>query len=224
MEMYSIRGIALSWFDSYLKNHKLRVKCHTDESGSSTISDWQHITHGMPQGSCLGPMLFLIFFNDLRLNLIYLSCIQFADNTTLYYTNRNLNVLKCCIEQDVAIIMDWFRVNSLTLNVQKTKLLLFTPKPTKQIQFEIEMENCKLTPDKETKFLGVILNNDLSWTVHLTNVIAKMKRNFDLLCRGKNLLTNHGLKMLYYAQIFSHMTYCIVVWGSMASEQLLLKI
>ena len=188
------------------------------------MSNWQNITHSTPQGSCLWPLLFLIFCSDLRLNLIYLSCIQFADDTTLYNADKNLSVLKCCIENDVATIMDWFLANSLTLNVQKTKVLLFSPKLNKQTQFDLEIENCKIIRDKETKFLGVILGNELTWTAHLTNVITKMKRNFGLLCRGKKLLTNHGLKMLYYAQIFSHMTYCIVVWGSMASEHLLSKL
>ena len=120
--------------------------------------------------------------------------------------------------------MDWFRANSLTLNIQKTKLLLFPPKSNKKIQFELEIENCKIIPDKETKFLGVILDNELSWTAQLTNVTTKMKRNFGLLCREKNLFTNHSLKMPYYAQFYSHMTYCIVVWGSMASEQILSKL
>ena len=82
--------------------------------------------------------------------------------------------------------MDLFRANSLTLNVQKTKLLLFSPKSNKQTHFDLEIENCKLIPDKETKFLGVILDNDHTWTAHLTNIITKMKRNFGLLCRGKN--------------------------------------
>ena len=81
--------------------------------------------------------------------------------------------------------MDWFLANSLTPNVQKTKLLLFSPKLNKQTQFDLEIENCKIIPDKETKFLGVILENELTWRANLTNVITKMKRNFGLLCRGK---------------------------------------
>ena len=90
-----------------------------------TYSAWQKITHGAPQGSCLGPLLFLIFCNDLNLNLTYLSCIQFADDTTLYYTHKNLRVLQACIDHDLTKLTDWFRANNLTLNVNKMNLLLF---------------------------------------------------------------------------------------------------
>ena len=81
--------------------------------------------------------------------------------------------------------MDWFRANSLSLNVQKTKLLLFPPKSNKKTQFELEIENCKIIPDKETKFLGVILDNDLSWTAQLMNVTTKMKKELWFTVQGK---------------------------------------
>ena len=94
-------------------------------TSKATYSNWQKITHGAPQGSCLGPLLFLIFCNDLNLNLTYLSCIQFTDDTTLYYTHKNLRVLQACIDHDLTKLIDWFRANSLKLNVNKTNLLLF---------------------------------------------------------------------------------------------------
>ena len=117
LEIYGICGVALQWFESYLSNRKLRVKCRTDDCGTYAYSNWHILTHGTPQGSCLGPLLFLIFCNDLRLNLTYMSCIQFADNTTLYYSHKNLRVLRCCTENDLNVVIDWFRANSLTLNV-----------------------------------------------------------------------------------------------------------
>ena len=105
------------------------------------------------QGSCLGPLLFLIFWNDLRLNLEYLSCIQFADDTTLYYTDRNLDLLKCCVENDLKVIMDWFKVNSLTLNVQKTNYLLFASNHKKRT-VHLTIDNFTIKPSSYTKFLG----------------------------------------------------------------------
>ena len=88
LETYGIRGVALQWFESYLSNRKLRVKCEVDDCGNYAYSNWHILMHGAPQGSCLGPLLFLIFCNDLRLNLTYMSCIQFADDTTLYYSHK----------------------------------------------------------------------------------------------------------------------------------------
>ena len=104
-----------------------------------------------------------------------MSYIQFADDTTLYYSHKNLRVLRCCIENDLTIVMDWFRANSLTLNVQKTNLLLFLPKTGKQPKFEINIDQATVKPIRETKFLGVILDNELNWTAHVKSLLTKMK-------------------------------------------------
>ena len=201
----------------------MRLKCQIGDNKNKTYSDWYKIKHGTPQGSCLGPLLFLVFCNDLRLNLEYMSCIQFADDTTLFYAEKNLDVLKCCVEHDTKIIMDWFRANSLTLNVQKTKYLLFRPNKSKKT-VNLNIEACCIKPDTETKFLGVILDDALSWTSHVKNVQIKMKRNLGLLKRSRNLLSKHGLKNVYYAHIFSHMSYCISIWGSMINANLLSRL
>ena len=224
MEIYGIRGAALHWFETYLSERKLRVKCQASECGTYTYSNWHLTTHGAPQGSCLGPLLFLIFCNDLQLNLTYLSCIQFADDTTLYYSHRDLRVLRCCIENDLTLVMDWFKANSLTLNVQKTNLMLFPPGNRKCHKFEIKLDNIVLKPVHDTKFLGVIIDNELKWKANVQSILMKMKRNFVLMCRGKKLLPPHNLKLIYYGHIYSHMSYCIGIWGSMANNDLLSKI
>ena len=120
--------------------------------------------------------------------------------------------------------MDWFRANSLTLNVQKTNLLLFSPKIGKQPKFKINIDHVTVKPVKETKFLGVILDSELNWAAHVKSLLTKMKCNFVLMCRGKNLLPSHNLKLLYYGHIYSHMSYCVAIWGSMTNEYLLAKI
>ena len=83
------------------------------------------IDYGTPQGSCMGPLLFLIFCNDLHLNLQYLESIQFADDTTLHISHRNMNYMKFCLTTDLESIEDWFRANKLTLNIDKTVLTTF---------------------------------------------------------------------------------------------------
>ena len=72
---------------------------------------------------------------------------------------------------------------------------------------------------KSAKFLGVILDDKLTWKEHVEKLKVKLKRSFGMLCRGKNLLNPHGLKMLYYAQFYSHLSYCIVLWGSMITSE-----
>ena len=122
---YGIRGIALKWFESYLTDRKMRVKCNVASSGKTEYSKYLNITYGTPQGSCLGPLIFLIFTNDLYRNLVYSSAILFADDTTLYKTHRNLTYLKWCLEDDLNTLSDWFTANKLTLNLDKTVCILF---------------------------------------------------------------------------------------------------
>ena len=180
-------------------------------TSKATYSAWQNITHGALQGSCLGPLLFLIFCNDLNLNLTYLSCIQFADDTTLYYTHKNLRVLQTCIDHDLTKLIDWFRANSLTLNINKTNLLFLDYRKRESTMLEIHIDGTIIKSKKNTKFLGVILDNKLLWKDHYEQLKTKINRNYALLCKSKNLLNVHGMKVLYYAQIYSHLSYCIVL-------------
>ena len=91
LELYGVRGIALNWFGSNLANRKLRVKCRTVSDPTEVVSDEQEVHYSTPQGSCLGPLIFLLFVNDLHLNLGVADCIQFADDTTLVFVHHNLN-------------------------------------------------------------------------------------------------------------------------------------
>ena len=110
-EIYGIRGVCLDWYRSYLRNRNICVKCKVDITGNVEYSDSYSIEYGTPQGSCLGPLLFLIFCNDINLHLDYMKVIQFADDTTLYLGNKNLRFLQWCVECDVNHIMDWFKAN-----------------------------------------------------------------------------------------------------------------
>ena len=152
----------------------MRVKYQGEKQ---VLSRWQTVAYGAPQGSCLRPLLFLVFCNDLHLNLTYLSCIQFADDTTLYYTHKNQRVLHACIEHDLKQIYDWFGVNSLTLNIGKTNLILFDYQKNDKTEFRVLVNGATLTPIKSAKFLGVILDDKLTWNDHVEQLKVKLKRS-----------------------------------------------
>ena len=98
----------------------MRVKCKAGCLNVETRSETINVNYGCPQGSCLGPLIFLIFANNLQYNINFLQSIQFADNTTLYISGRNKAYLEHCIAIDLNSIQDWFRANKLTLNVNKS--------------------------------------------------------------------------------------------------------
>ena len=215
LEKYGIRGICLEWFCSYLTNRKLTTKCIL--TNGTEYSDWYDVEYGTPKGSCLGPLLFLIFCNDLYRNLEFLECLQFADETTLYYGHKNKNFLLCCLEHDLEIISDWFKANKLTLNLNKTVFMLFHPKGHKMNEKK-KIEDKVLSNSRETKFLGIWLNYNLSWESHIHQLTLKLKRNLMLLKRSRNFLNKNALKLIYYGHFHSHLKHGILIWGSMLNQ------
>ena len=224
LEIYVIRGLCLNWFKSYLSNRKMRVKCKVDITGNVKYLDTYDINYGTPQGSCLGPLLFLIFCNDINLHLDFMNVIQFADDTTLYLSGKNLNYLQWCVECDVRSIIDWFRANKLTLNPSKTICVVFNPPGRKKVTVELEFGDVKLKSTNTTKFLGVWIDSCLNWNEHLKQLMIKLKRNLGLLRNSKNFLLKHGMRLLYYAQFHSHLSYSISIWGCMIKKEQLNKI
>ena len=221
LEKYGIRGTCLDWFPSYLTNRKLRSKCKL--TNGTEYSDWYDVEYGTPQGSCLGPLLFLIFCNDLYMNLEFLECIQFADDTTLYFGHKNKNFILCCLKHDLEIISDWFRANKLTLNVNKTVFMLFHPKG-KKMNEQLKFEDKIIINSHETKFLGIWLNDNLSWESHIRQLTLKIKQNMILLKRSKNFLRKNALVPIYYGHIHSHLKYGILLWGSMINQSQLKRL
>ena len=122
---HGIRETALNWFASYLSGWKIRVKCMVTSTGKIEYSNYESITYGAPQGSCLGPLIYLIFSNDLALHLEHCNSIMFADDTTLYQTHKSLRYLKWCLQEDMETLTDWFKANKLTLNLDKTACVLY---------------------------------------------------------------------------------------------------
>ena len=150
LAIYGIRGVALEWYKSYLRNRQLRVKCMVASSSKQEYSDYEQVTYGTPQGSCLGPLLFLIFGNDLFRNLDYCNNLQFADDTTIYKGHRNLRYLIWCIENDLSNLDDWFRANKLTLNVGKSVHMIFSKK--KNVDTCIKLGDTELPKVEIVKF------------------------------------------------------------------------
>ena len=185
MNRYGIRGITNNWFESYLKNRKLRVRCRAGIEREVAYSSLYDVEYGAPQGSCLGPLLFLLFTNDLYRNLEYSNAILFADNTTVYKGHRNLNYLKWCLETDLTTLVDWFKANKLTLNMSETVYMLFKNKEDGTTD-HITIDNEKIVESENTKFLGLWMDKNLNWKKHTSILIY-----FDLNKQNKKKHYSH---------------------------------
>ena len=218
MKIYGIRGIANDWFVNYLKDRKMRVKVVTDHEGSLTYSNPKPVTYGIPQGSCLGPLCFLIFCNDLPLNLLYCSSILFADDTTVYKSHSNIRYLEWQVSEELKHLLDWFRANKLTLNLDKSCCILFSIGKKDPESFSINVDNVSIPVTDCTKFLGVWIDKTLNWQKQFTTVLLKVKRNTNMLKSSRNFLDIQSKKIVYFAHIQSHLCYCVSVWGNFLTD------
>ena len=174
LSLYGIRGNALAWFKSYLSNRRLRVKCRTVGSTAIHTSDEYNVKYGTPQGSCLGPLIFLIFVNDLHLHLHEAECVQFADDTTLLFKHKNIRYLQFCIESELKRIQDWFYANKLTLNVSKCSYLLFNANTKQCSTSNITLNDIDIPQVRFAKLLGTWIDDKLSWDTHVKKLVVKL--------------------------------------------------
>ena len=187
LEKYGIRGTANEWFKSYLSDRKLRSKCIIRGISDPVYSSYHDIEYGTPQGSCLGPLLFMIFVNDLHEQLQHCKCILFADDTTIFISHSSLKYMKWCIEEDLQAISDWFRANKLTLNISKSAGIILDLKGKSKVKaIDLQLEGKEIPIVNETKFLGVWIDKKLDWHSHTDKVLLKIKCNLNLLHRVKS--------------------------------------
>src|SRR5688572_8908448 len=119
LENYGVRGIPLSWFKDYLTHRQQQIKCN------GTTSRFKLIKFGVPQGSILGPLLFLIYINDLPNTSSILNFVLFADDSSVFFSHKSYDELFRILNQELLLVSDWFKANKLSLNLAKTNYILF---------------------------------------------------------------------------------------------------
>ena len=147
---------------------------------------------------------------------------MFADDTTLFITDENMLFAYDCLEIDLNNLDDWFRANSLTLNLTKTRVMSFSHNSVKCDP--IHIGSMTLPETTEFKFLGTWFDSKLTWTCHMNCLLLKLNKNLHMLKMGKKFMSRHALLSLYYAHIYSHINYGILLWGNMASKGQLNKL
>ena len=171
---------------------------------------------GVPQGSILGPLLFLIYVNDLQKASKLLEPIMFADDTNLFYAHKDLQTIYNVVNAELCNVSEWFRANKLSLNAGKTKYIIFHTykKQIPLIEADIVIDENKIERVIFTKFLGVLLDENLNWKQQIDNVCKKVSKGIGVLYSARAFLNKHLLKQLYFAFIHSHINYCNIAWAS----------
>ena len=208
LEFYGIRGIALDWFKSYLFNRKQYVSYNGSQSYQLNSK------HGVPQGSVLGPLLFIIYTNDLPDCVDQAEIILFADDTTIYKSSTNLNNLCLSMNLNLANLTDWFRSNKLSLNISKTNYMLFSNSAKYTNPLNLNISNQIIKNTKCTKFLGLHINENLKWDTHIKSVQARISSSLYAINKIKNFAPRRILTTLYYSMVYPFLIYGISLWGA----------
>ena len=215
LQHLGLRGTVNNWISDYLRNRTQFVEFKSVKSGLNPI------ICGVPQGSILGPLLYLLYVND-----IGMACegkiLSFADDTTLLTSNNSVQSLYHEATLNINRLYGWFCANRLSLNAKKTKYIVIRAPHIKYdlTDHDILIDGVKLTrvgmdcEETSTKFLGISIDETLSWKNHIANLNSKIARSIFSIKQLKNVLPQSCLQTLYFSLVHSHLTYGLLAWGS----------
>lgn len=219
LEKIGIRGTALDLLNSYLSNRSQSTSTNFYNRKTKTVetiqSEFQKILLGVPQGSILGPLLFLIYINNLALATKH-TCVMFADDATIYIPQNKLKQAE--FEKEITITLENIAKSldslNLTININKTKIIQFRNYQTPPLQLNIVHNNIKVAEVSESKFLGVTIDCHLSWKQHIAQTNTKVSKYIFALSILSNISSKEIAKNAYYGHVYPHLTYGIIFWGN----------
>ena len=181
LEHYGDRGLANDWFKSYLSDRKQFV------STNGHVSKLASVLYGVPQGSVLGPLLFLIYINDLNQAIKFCKAHHFTDGTNLLKFSKSITKLNKYVNLDMKNLTDWLNPNKISVNVQKTKLIIFKHQRKKiDREVKIKFNRKPLYPTDSVKYLGIRIDENLNWKHHVSDIAITLNRANALLFKIRN--------------------------------------
>ena len=161
------------------------------------------------------PLLFLLYINDLCNVSKVVDFIRFADDTNIFFSHKDFNLLPEILNSEMLKLTQWCRANKLSINFKKSNFMVFRPRQRRQtLDISIQIDNNVIERVKETVFLGVILDEHLSWKPHILSVSRKISKSIGIIYKSSFCLPKTSLRSLYYSLVYPYLTYCVSVWGS----------
>ena len=214
LEHYGIRGSALKWIKSYLGNRKQFVSVGGADSAPLPMM------YGVPQGSILGPLLFIIYINDIPEISSFAKFILYADDANIILTAASIDEIGKQLEMLIDNLVKWVNSNGLALNLKKTKYMIFSRTDNIELQTPLVISNIPIERKCEVRFLGVIIDETLNWTRHIKTVSSKMARYVGIMYKIKKTLPLNARLQIYHSFIQSHLNFCSLVWGFAAKSNI----
>ena len=180
LEHYGIRGIALQWFRNYLLNRYQIVKFKNSQSEKKMIKC------GVPQGSVLGPLLFLLYVNDIFKSSEKLSFILFADDTNIFYQHKDIKVMTETLNYELKKVNLWLQANKLSLNIKKTSIIIFKTRRKRTGNIIVKINDTEIKHVESTKFLGIYIDSNLTWKVHINYIVNKVAKTTGILYKARH--------------------------------------
>ena len=161
----------------------------------------------------MGPLLFILYLNDICKVSDILEFILFADDTNIFCSGHDINTMTPIINNELVKLKNWFSINKLSLNVLKTNFMIFGNK-ARNTEIDLYINSEKICNVTSTKFLGVTIDCKLTWKDHISNVRSKLSKCNAIMYKVKHKLNSEALLMLYNSLFLPYLSYCLEIWGN----------
>ena len=215
LERYGIRGKVLLLFKSYLSNRQQKVRIQNQ------TSEYKCVSCGVPQGTILEPVLFILYVNDLLRDMPEGSILSYADDTVIISSEDTWSMAQDRINQLLDQAAEWLALNKLSLNIQKTKFITFgNYRDSVPINVNINIQNQQITRTECYKYLGLIFDFNMKWDSHIKYLINRTKYLIFILAKLRKIMDTNTLMIIYYSFFHTVINYGIIAWGGACTTEI----